>query len=177
MKTSRNINPKVWLVPGPHPMSMSEGRPRSRHSLALRVTHLHNQLINQRQTVMAPLAAFTMAWVLFAYTKHSIQAAKLNAVCPHFTFVIYLSRVYHFIWDVWLSTPYQTDVIMCLYSIVLSSDSGLETRSCLEEYNQNIDCHLIENHTRTKSTTAISPARARISEREAFGQVTTIRIM
>ncbi|KAL0476044.1 hypothetical protein QR685DRAFT_514332 [Neurospora intermedia] len=31
------------------------------------------------KTVMAPLAAFTMAWVLFAYTKHSIQAAKLNA--------------------------------------------------------------------------------------------------
>ncbi|EGO60209.1 hypothetical protein NEUTE1DRAFT_93525 [Neurospora tetrasperma FGSC 2508] len=28
---------------------------------------------------MAPLAAFTMAWVLFAYTRHSIQAAKLNA--------------------------------------------------------------------------------------------------
>ncbi|KAK3392192.1 hypothetical protein B0T20DRAFT_423355, partial [Sordaria brevicollis] len=31
------------------------------------------------KTVMAPLAAFTMAWVLFAYTRHSIQAAKVNA--------------------------------------------------------------------------------------------------
>ncbi|KAK3500267.1 uncharacterized protein B0T23DRAFT_371901 [Neurospora hispaniola] len=31
------------------------------------------------KTVMAPLAAFTMAWVLFAYTRHSIQAAKMNA--------------------------------------------------------------------------------------------------
>ncbi|KAK3953789.1 hypothetical protein QBC32DRAFT_209414 [Pseudoneurospora amorphoporcata] len=28
---------------------------------------------------MAPLAAFTMAWVLFAYTRHSIQSAKVNA--------------------------------------------------------------------------------------------------
>ncbi|KAK3358900.1 hypothetical protein B0T25DRAFT_531427 [Lasiosphaeria hispida] len=34
--------------------------------------------INPR-TVVAPLAAFTMACVLFAYTRSSIQAAKLNA--------------------------------------------------------------------------------------------------
>ncbi|KAK0652988.1 hypothetical protein B0T16DRAFT_407190 [Cercophora newfieldiana] len=34
--------------------------------------------INPR-TVMAPLAAFTMACVLFAYTRSSIQTAKLNA--------------------------------------------------------------------------------------------------
>ncbi|KAK0635881.1 hypothetical protein B0T17DRAFT_517548 [Bombardia bombarda] len=34
--------------------------------------------INPR-TVVAPLAAFTMACVLFAYTRSSIQTAKLNA--------------------------------------------------------------------------------------------------
>ncbi|KAK0720888.1 hypothetical protein B0H67DRAFT_206972 [Lasiosphaeris hirsuta] len=32
-----------------------------------------------QSTVVAPLAAFTMACVLFAYTRSSIQAAKLNA--------------------------------------------------------------------------------------------------
>ncbi|KAK3327126.1 hypothetical protein B0T19DRAFT_420849 [Cercophora scortea] len=34
--------------------------------------------INPR-TVVAPMAAFTMACVLFAYTRSSIQAAKVNA--------------------------------------------------------------------------------------------------
>ncbi|KAK0619239.1 hypothetical protein B0T14DRAFT_518877, partial [Immersiella caudata] len=34
--------------------------------------------INPR-TVVAPIAAFTMACVLFAYTRSSIQTAKLNA--------------------------------------------------------------------------------------------------
>ncbi|KAL1863943.1 hypothetical protein VTK73DRAFT_6322 [Phialemonium thermophilum] len=42
-------------------------------------------MANQRgnlspKALVAPLAAFTMAWVLFAYTRSSIQAAKVNAV-------------------------------------------------------------------------------------------------
>ncbi|KAK4219715.1 hypothetical protein QBC37DRAFT_409591 [Rhypophila decipiens] len=32
-----------------------------------------------RRTIVAPLAAFTMAWILFAYTRASIQTAKVNA--------------------------------------------------------------------------------------------------
>ncbi|KAM7207588.1 hypothetical protein V8F20_002066 [Naviculisporaceae sp. PSN 640] len=35
--------------------------------------------INRRTTIVAPLAAFTMAWVLFAYTRASIQTARANA--------------------------------------------------------------------------------------------------
>ncbi|KAK4457223.1 hypothetical protein QBC42DRAFT_279599 [Cladorrhinum samala] len=31
------------------------------------------------KTVMAPMAAFTMACVLFVYTRSSIQTAKVNA--------------------------------------------------------------------------------------------------
>ncbi|KAK4224733.1 hypothetical protein QBC38DRAFT_501998 [Podospora fimiseda] len=31
------------------------------------------------RTVMAPMAAFTMACVLFVYTRSSIQTAKVNA--------------------------------------------------------------------------------------------------
>ncbi|KAK0672483.1 hypothetical protein QBC41DRAFT_313928 [Cercophora samala] len=31
------------------------------------------------RTVMAPMAAFTMASILFVYTRSSIQAAKTNA--------------------------------------------------------------------------------------------------
>ncbi|KAI0190018.1 hypothetical protein EV127DRAFT_431348 [Xylaria flabelliformis] len=32
------------------------------------------------RTIMAPAAAFCMAWVLFAYTRSSINEAKWNAV-------------------------------------------------------------------------------------------------
>ncbi|KAI0509441.1 hypothetical protein F5B22DRAFT_330710 [Xylaria bambusicola] len=32
------------------------------------------------RTIMAPAAAFCMAWVLFAYTRHSINEARWNAV-------------------------------------------------------------------------------------------------
>ncbi|KAI1365754.1 hypothetical protein F5Y08DRAFT_303049 [Xylaria arbuscula] len=31
------------------------------------------------RTIMAPAAAFCMAWVLFAYTRHSISEARWNA--------------------------------------------------------------------------------------------------
>ncbi|KAI0913861.1 hypothetical protein F4823DRAFT_558691 [Ustulina deusta] len=31
------------------------------------------------RTIMAPAAAFCMAWVLFAYTRHSINEARWNA--------------------------------------------------------------------------------------------------
>ena len=39
----------------------------------------HPSLTNMTQTIMAPLAALTMAGLLFVYTRTSIRAAKLNA--------------------------------------------------------------------------------------------------
>ncbi|KAK3377732.1 hypothetical protein B0H63DRAFT_477823 [Podospora didyma] len=43
---------------------------------------------------MAPLAAFTMACVLFAYTRHSIQSAKVNAIdCPFAWLTVFLESV------------------------------------------------------------------------------------
>lgn len=37
------------------------------------------QTLTRTQTIMAPLAALTMAGLLFVYTRTSIRAAKLNA--------------------------------------------------------------------------------------------------
>ena len=43
-----------------------------------RPTQPHNRRINSR-TLVAPAAAFTMACILFVYTRTSIRAAKANA--------------------------------------------------------------------------------------------------
>jgi hypothetical protein len=60
----------------PARLSRSRGIINGRVSLSIT---LCNSSLTYRQTVMAPLAAITMAGLLFVYARTSIRAAKLNA--------------------------------------------------------------------------------------------------
>ncbi|KAH7389385.1 hypothetical protein DE146DRAFT_635108 [Phaeosphaeria sp. MPI-PUGE-AT-0046c] len=59
------------------PDGMSEGSKPTSSPTPARLTRSRG-IINGR-TIMAPLAAFTMAGLLFVYARTSIRAAKLNA--------------------------------------------------------------------------------------------------